>query len=60
LKLFINFTSTFHLRLQPTAARRSSRFREIDAAVHTLHALLNSACTRTTQRWLRTNNGHLL
>jgi len=47
-------------RVQPTAARRSSRFNKMHGALRALHVSLNNASTRTVRKWLKRNNVHLI
>jgi len=60
VKLFINFCFQSYWRVQPTAARRSSRFNKMHGALRTLHVSLNNVYMRTVRKWLKRNSGHLI
>jgi len=47
-----------HWRVQPTAARQSSRFNKMHGALRALHVSLNNASMRTVHWWLKRKNDH--
>ena len=49
-----------HWKVQPTAARRSSRFNNMHGGLHAFHLSVNNASMRNVHKCLKKDNGYLI